>query len=93
MPANSSAARNVVAHPATVADLLDQLMSDKLIGDKTFAFATVELELRRSISPGVSVMLKMALHERLQHGTGGTPVDDALLIINTVRGDWVGGKP
>jgi hypothetical protein len=82
---NTPSAPNVKERSTDVAGLLSRLRSAELINDKTFAFVTVELDLKTPVSEGTTVLLETALHERAQHGTGGTPADNALLVINTVR--------
>ena len=93
MPATSSASRGS-APPVNVKELLVWLMESRLVDHKTVAYATVELGLDAPISHGVTAMLTSALEERAKHAPPhGLSADNALLIINTVRGDSLPKKP
>ena len=71
----------------TVRGFLEQALASKAISDKTADYVIVEFDDGARISARAFFLLNLALAERAQHGTGGTPADDALLIINTIRSD------
>jgi len=70
---------------ATVGSFLEEIRKRKRIDHRAFGLAVAQLDIRAPISNTTAFLIDAALGERVQHGTGGTPVDDALLIINTIR--------
>ncbi|MDO8513956.1 MAG: hypothetical protein Q7S50_00220 [bacterium] len=72
---------------STVRNFLEQALKAKKIRAKTADYVIGELNANAMISSGTFFLLMLALGERIQHGTGGTPADDALLIINTIKND------
>lgn len=76
--------------PNTVRKFLEQMLKSETISHRTADYVIVEFDDGARISAGAWFLLNLALNERIQHGTGGTPAEDALLIINTIRSEGLG---